>query len=970
MMDAAGKGGPDEASGMGVESTTEGLVTVDIVKKTRWKRRVTLIGGFITLIAAGIVLPPLVNIGRYQHQVTALMSRSMGRPVHLSSVGLRLLPRPGFVLNDLSVSEDPNFGVEPILSARTVVASVAIVSLWRGELQIDRVSVDDASLNLVRDAQGRWNLESLMMGAQPRLMGRSDGSAGLANGAGSNRPKEFPYLEATNSRVNLKNGIVKSPFSIVGTDLSLWQDDPGRWRVRVKGQPVRTDMEMSLADTGEVRMEATLRATGPLRDMPLKLQVEWRDAQLGQLSRLLLGSDAGWRGDMTADIDVQGTPEAAITKARLRATGVRREEFTPETALDFDANCAFRYQHSQNAVHDLGCNTAIGDGEVHLKAEVPGGEGRTEAMLEVKQIPLQAGLDLLRTLRGGIAPGISAKGAINGSLTYKENEPVKAGKDKVGSRRDAAKVKAGAAKLGLGDSSLQGDLTVDGGSFKGGALKETLVMPKMIWTPTVASNSGKDGRFNVGLTSRFTIAPTQAAFSRSTAVAAVSSAGAAGQGGAPGVTVQVSLRTYGYGVALGGSAGAVKLRDLAYAFGLPHQPVADSLVDGTVDLNLRAGGPWIPSPEGVTVPSASLAPAGAKAKAASLELNDGQEAESGADFLLGSLQLRHAHWKPDYLLRSVELTQGSVVFAGKNVNFSSDFSYGGNDGGKGEGGDLAANKLKGSAEVAFSSDCTGNDCEPRVQLRFGAVDVAGVQAALMDAPKEKSLLAPLIDKMHSSDRPKWPDVALGIQADSLVFGPTTLREPVIRVRMKENEVLVESWEAKLMGGSAKGSGHFAWTADRPEYKVDAEFNGLDAAAVGSLLGGQWTGGPVSGNGSVRLSGRNAKELAASADGELHYAWLRGSIQTASVKKAAAAGEDGGKSAQIVSFDSWNGTARIRDGKIQLGANTLVSGKRKSAVAGTTGFGGPIRLIVEPAGKGTVASNGRQLSRTTRQPAVK
>ena len=285
----------------------------------RWKLRIALVGGLTALLAAGLVLPPLINISRYQRRVAALMAQSLGRPVHMSSVELRLLPLPGFVLHDLSVSENPEFGAEPILSARTVVASVRLQSLWRGKLAIDRVSVDEASLNLVRSAQGRWNLGSLMVSAQPALSGASGSMPRSAGAPVPGNSAHFPYLEATNSRVNLKNGVEKSPFSLVGADLSLWQDEPGKWRVRLRGQPVRTDLEMSLADTGEMRLEASLQSAAELREMPFKLQMEWRDAQLGQLSRLLSGSDAGWRGDVTADIDVQGTPDSAQTRARLRA---------------------------------------------------------------------------------------------------------------------------------------------------------------------------------------------------------------------------------------------------------------------------------------------------------------------------------------------------------------------------------------------------------------------------------------------------------------------------------------------------------------------------------------------------------------------------------------------------------------------------------------------------------------------------
>ena len=106
-------------------------------------------------------MPPLVSIGRYKARITRLMSASLGRPVRLSSVELRLLPRPGFVLTDLTVEEDPAYGAEPVLHANTVTADIRLLPLWRGRLEISSISVDEASLNLVRTREGRWNLDSL-----------------------------------------------------------------------------------------------------------------------------------------------------------------------------------------------------------------------------------------------------------------------------------------------------------------------------------------------------------------------------------------------------------------------------------------------------------------------------------------------------------------------------------------------------------------------------------------------------------------------------------------------------------------------------------------------------------------------------------------------------------------------------------------------------------------------------------------
>ncbi len=126
------------------------------------------------------------------------MASSLGRPVRLSSVRLRLLPRPGFVLYDLTVDEDPGFGAEPLLQASSVTASIRLLSLWRGRLEINEVSVDEASVNLVRSPEGSWNLESLFRTAATK--------AGSAN-PGEKEAPPFPYIAATNSRVNFKNGV-------------------------------------------------------------------------------------------------------------------------------------------------------------------------------------------------------------------------------------------------------------------------------------------------------------------------------------------------------------------------------------------------------------------------------------------------------------------------------------------------------------------------------------------------------------------------------------------------------------------------------------------------------------------------------------------------------------------------------------------------------------------------------------------
>jgi uncharacterized protein involved in outer membrane biogenesis len=110
----------------------------------RKHRRLWLVLAAFAVVLAVVILPPLVSISRYKSQITHLIAASLGRPVRLSSVNLRLLPRPGFELTNLTVEEDPAYGAEPILHANSVTASFRLLPLWRGRLEIGRISVDEA----------------------------------------------------------------------------------------------------------------------------------------------------------------------------------------------------------------------------------------------------------------------------------------------------------------------------------------------------------------------------------------------------------------------------------------------------------------------------------------------------------------------------------------------------------------------------------------------------------------------------------------------------------------------------------------------------------------------------------------------------------------------------------------------------------------------------------------------------------
>lgn len=299
----------------------------------RARRRRVLIGVGITtgVVALLALTPPYLNVNRLQRRIVASMSASLGRPVHLDNVTLHLLPVPGFTLQNLVVSEDPAFGDEPVIRANEVDITLRPSSLWRRQVELGSIRFVEPSLNLVRNDEGRWNVESLLMHAAAL------DAVPTAQRTAGPEPR-FPYIEATDGRINVKIGEEKKPFSLTSTDFALWLPTATTWRLRMEGSPARTDENIS--DPGVLKLEGELQRAPTLGQVPVNLKANWAGAPLGEASRLLTGEDAGWRGRLDLDATVTGTLSAAQLATKVQLDGLRRADFVPARLLEVELRCS------------------------------------------------------------------------------------------------------------------------------------------------------------------------------------------------------------------------------------------------------------------------------------------------------------------------------------------------------------------------------------------------------------------------------------------------------------------------------------------------------------------------------------------------------------------------------------------------------------------------------------------------------
>jgi hypothetical protein len=300
------------------------------VPQRRCRRRWAVVGLVAVVLLALALTPPFLNVNRLQRRIAASMSASLGRPVHLDRVTMHLLPVPGFTLENLVVSEDPAFGDEPVIRANTVEVTLRPSSLWRRQVELSTIRFVEPSLNLVRNTQGRWNLQSLLMHAA------SMDTAPTAQSTPGPAPR-FPYIEATSGRVNVKIGAEKKPFSLTDADFALWLPTPAAWRIRLEAKPARTDENLS--DPGTIKLAGSLQRAASMADVPVDLTASWEGAPLGEASRLLTGDDANWRGQLNVEVTLAGKLGAAKLTTKVHGNDLRRADFVPAKSLEVTVDC-------------------------------------------------------------------------------------------------------------------------------------------------------------------------------------------------------------------------------------------------------------------------------------------------------------------------------------------------------------------------------------------------------------------------------------------------------------------------------------------------------------------------------------------------------------------------------------------------------------------------------------------------------
>lgn len=842
-----------------------------------------------TALLLAFVVPPYIHLHHFRRNIVQSISDGLGRPVRAGTVEFTLFPRPAFVLHDFAIEEDPSYGAEPSLMAETVTASLRASTLWHRRLEIATLHFDAPSLNLARNPAGRWSFESLL---------RRSGAARAASSENSSRtaPFPFPYVEASEARINFKRGAEKLPFSLEGADLAVWKESGNEWHFRLRARPVRTDL--TVADAGQVRGEGVLHVSGPLENDPLNFHAEWRKVELGDINRMFRGEDNNWRGLVDWTAQGNGTLANLQLSTDVQVAELRRFEFVPPSEMDISAHCTGLYTHLSNALNDLHCSVPMGTGALLMAEKAPlalgdRAQSSTEpqssssaklASVTFQHVPAEYLIDLFGHVHPGVFADLSATGEVNGSANCGWPSPDLLN----GCTGQIHSTPISLSSAELGHSFRISPLVVQ--AFEASSQISSPPSGKVRKKDTSRMRSTKKGREEGSSSVQmrpagWVLAPGRVWLSSAAAPASLTG----------------TLNSTGAMLQIGGSADPMLLFKLARAIRLPVFSGAVRSVRGNAIFQLALNTHWLPQP-------APLEPG----------------TQTSAPFLpshwTGSMQLHNATIRLSMFPRALHLASARITLGPGMVAWSA------------LRGTFGGIPFDGNLTWQIPCPASTLDCNRSFQLHTSALDVALLTAVLHPHGATSGLLklvAPWTDKAL-----KWPRVSGFVDADALILGHMTIKNAALGLSIAGHKAVLTAFRGNVFGGTIAGEnktvsasnegpqnlqassadtseiGSFEWGVDPPRYSLRALLKRIQPNQVGALWHEPWGAGQADAMLTLMTKGWSADELTQNMQGKFKIDWRNGSLTSSSA------------AAPNISFRQWRAKGSIADEKLNLATGQM------------------------------------------------
>jgi uncharacterized protein involved in outer membrane biogenesis len=267
--------------------------------------------GILALIAGTLVigfavfLPRLLDINAYRGEIISALQQSLNRTVSFSNGTFAWHFGPSFDFTGITVKEPD--GSSDFLKAERITVRLALLPLLKKEVVVRDVRADGAEIRLVRDSEGRLNIDDLLKPSKDSL------------------PVKFNKVRLRRSSVLWRDmSIQKEGFQAVVRDIFLDLDNLARGR---KGHiKLSCDLPAVSGPPGVVAVSGSLKlpADGrPLTETELNGNVDVKQFEAGRFwpyyGRFIPFANSGGRVDL--DTSFKGRLNEFGAKGRILVSG-------------------------------------------------------------------------------------------------------------------------------------------------------------------------------------------------------------------------------------------------------------------------------------------------------------------------------------------------------------------------------------------------------------------------------------------------------------------------------------------------------------------------------------------------------------------------------------------------------------------------------------------------------------------------
>jgi uncharacterized protein involved in outer membrane biogenesis len=373
----------------------------------------------VLAVIAVAALPYLLDVNSYRGRIQAELQKRTGRVVSLGNMELKLFPF-AFKVQNAVIGEDPKFpSTKPFAQASELLVAVKLAPLLHKEVQIDSLELRNPKIELIRNAQGKWNFSTLgetESAAAPQKQPSQPQQPQPQQPAQQKQQLELGRLLISDGQVAVTDLQKRQPRAVYDhIDLDL--------RGYAPGKPVNVDLAAHLPGQGKQELRLSGKG-GPLNDDPLKTNF---DGTLKLDGVSLAGLKKFMNSSALADMDFTATGESDVSnkngvltakgKITLQDPRVKRVNIGYPIAADFDV------------VDDMNTDVLtinkgalrLGSTPVDLKGNV--NLSATPSVLDLRALVKSASIADAAKLAGafGVAfnPGMQVNGTFDADMTVR-----------------------------------------------------------------------------------------------------------------------------------------------------------------------------------------------------------------------------------------------------------------------------------------------------------------------------------------------------------------------------------------------------------------------------------------------------------------------------------------------------------------------------------------------------------------------